>query len=72
MNSVDKVPVPFGFGIEVMAERAIYEYVYGTSETYEFLAFKSLHQQRQNVLSANTFEALCTAIPILIALFVPV
>ena len=57
MNPVDEVPVPLVGGIEVMPKAAIDEYVDHVTETNEDLEMKSLDEQWQDILRADTLKS---------------
>src|SRR5689334_10859562 len=66
---MNKCDILFVFRTEIVPEAAIHEYIRQVSKRGEGLEFKEPQQQRENILSANTFEAFRGAIPVFVEFF---
>lgn len=65
LDAIDERHIVFTVGVEVVTEAAIDEDVDDISERDKELEIEALHQQRQDVLRANTFEAFRRTVPVL-------
>src|SRR5579863_3064840 len=70
VHAVDELPIPGFLGIKIMSEGPADKGVDHIAAAEEELEVEVLEQQRQDILSPDSLEALARAVPVFVKLFI--